>query len=630
MKRFLSYKTIGQRLHNLSALFSYGGVALFLLLALMRTESSFSRQIECFIGLTLWLLTAALVTSIFAKRIKSGFTIVDLFFFLFFIYLTINHLFLSPVNASGKYLVLLLLGINYFSLRIIFSAYQNMGKFMSIVIVICGLVEAFLGIRQFLGMSPSLHSGFAMTGTFFNPGPYGGYLSVAMSIALYYLVHYHQSFIRSIRQLRGRLALTIKQPVTWIYSLSGLAFALAFIIFFGVMSRAAMVALGVSGIFILWHKRSFKSSIIKAIKIHRKKVLLFVTLPLILVGGVGIATYHVKKDSANGRLFLWQMSCNIIAEHPVTGAGFGTFPSAYAQIQADYFSKNPESAAINVADSPEYGFNEYLQLGAETGLIGLALFLLTAGAALIRLVKKRDALTYGMIALVVFAFFSYPFNLLPFQTLLALFIVAGATTTQNNSESSIDWYARILGAGICLILLYLHALTAETFANKVAAKKEWEKAAYLYRTMCYEESTKEYAVLYPLLKDDFCFLFEYGHALNKIGQYEQSNHILSQGCALSSDPMFYNIMGNNYKGLGNIVEAEKAYQHAFDILPNRLYPLYLLMKLHVESDQSDRTYEMAQKVMNFLPKIDSPAVRDMKREAKRLLDNNSLSSQLNN
>ena len=67
------------------------------------------------------------------------------------------------------------------------------------------------------------------------------------------------------------------------------------------------------------------------------------------------------------------------------------FPSAYGDVQAAYFaSGNASETEKYVAGNPEYGFNEYLQIAIESGIIGLLLF---------------------------FTFFSYPFSVLPFRLL---------------------------------------------------------------------------------------------------------------------------------------------------------------------------------------------------------------------
>lgn len=53
----------------------------------------------------------------------------------------------------------------------------------------CGLLaagawEALAGWRQLLGLAASHHHRFALTGTFFNPGPYGIFLALTLVVAL--------------------------------------------------------------------------------------------------------------------------------------------------------------------------------------------------------------------------------------------------------------------------------------------------------------------------------------------------------------------------------------------------------------------------------------------------------------
>ena len=47
-----------------------------------------------------------------------------------------------------------------------------------------GLIEAIWGFRQLQGWAYSNHSLFRLTGSFFNPGPYSGYLAITLPVAL--------------------------------------------------------------------------------------------------------------------------------------------------------------------------------------------------------------------------------------------------------------------------------------------------------------------------------------------------------------------------------------------------------------------------------------------------------------
>lgn len=49
-----------------------------------------------------------------------------------------------------------------------------------------GMVETVWGMRQLYGFTASGHSHYALTGSFFNPGPYAGYLAMILPICLYH------------------------------------------------------------------------------------------------------------------------------------------------------------------------------------------------------------------------------------------------------------------------------------------------------------------------------------------------------------------------------------------------------------------------------------------------------------
>ena len=51
---------------------------------------------------------------------------------------------------------------------------------ITVFFVFTGLVEAVWGLRQLYGFTPSYHNLFKLTGSFFNSGPYSGYLAVVL------------------------------------------------------------------------------------------------------------------------------------------------------------------------------------------------------------------------------------------------------------------------------------------------------------------------------------------------------------------------------------------------------------------------------------------------------------------
>ena len=97
-------------------------------------------------------------------------------------YITINRYFFQfNFGFSLRYIELLGLGVLYFILRSL--SYKNY-IWLLLAVVISGIIQAVYGNLQLLGYYSSNHSGFKLTGSFFNPGPYAGFLVSVFPIAL--------------------------------------------------------------------------------------------------------------------------------------------------------------------------------------------------------------------------------------------------------------------------------------------------------------------------------------------------------------------------------------------------------------------------------------------------------------
>ena len=148
----------------------------------------------------------------------------------------------------------------------------------------------------------------------------------------------------------------------------------------------------------------------------------------------------------------------------------------------------------------------------------------------------------------------------------------------------------------------------------------WKKTERWHMMEYYEYVVEDGEALLPLFNNDRRFLFAYGQSLNKMGQYEKSDSILKLGTEVSSDPMFWNVMGNNSLALGKYREAEECYKHAFYMVPNRLYPLCLLAKLYHTEGDTVQFLEMADKVETFIPKVESANTEQLRTEIRELKD----------
>jgi len=296
--------------------------------------------------------------------------------------------------------------------------------------------------------------------------------------------------------------------------------------------------------------------------------------------------------------------------------GYGKYAAEYGNAQAAFFLKKDRPASqIMVADSPDYAFNEYVQITVELGIVGLIIFLLTIGSTLFFCNSPFSIFHSSFLAFLVFAVFSYPFSVLP---LSIFFVVLLALLAPSSSKLSISFPLR-LQMGFLAICWSITAFGAYQILSKRDAYSKMSSLQMHYQINHSLETVDNYLELYPALRHEKVFLFELGQILSKSEQFAESNGIFEEYLRIDSDPMIYNCMGNNYKSLGAYSKAEKMYIRASQIVPNRHYPLYLLMKLYQETHQTDKAIAIAETLLNKPVKVPSTAIREMRDEARKLI-----------
>lgn len=474
--------------------------------------------------------------------------------------------------------------------------FKSKGDFISLdsviswVLVVLGGSEAILGLRQLYGFATSGHSMYALTGSFFNPGPYSGYLAMILPVCLY------QWLVCGRRG--GRVV-------------AGGVMLLIFCVLPAGMSRSAWLAAGVSCLCVYaWHM-DWTDKFRLLWQQQRQRVVMVVVGGFCVLLLAGYLLFVLKPDSARGRLFMWKITCRAIAEKPLTGYGIHNFAAAYGNAQETYFAAGDyEPWEERVAGSPEYAFNEYLQATVELGIPLAVCLLVVVVLCLYRGVRKgRYGICGAILSLMIFSFSSYPLQLPVFIVTFGGLLVAclsGADRWQ--------WLGLAVSVGIIGGFRLKNDLQVEQ------ACREWMNARVLYNAGAYQSAEKEYGRLYPLLRDRASFLFEYGHGLHKQQQFGKSNRILKEALQRSCDPMILNVIGKNYQQMGDCLSAEDWFIRSTHRLPGRIYPYYLLAKLYAEPSfrQPDKFEKMKRMVLTKEPKVHSTAIRQMREEIKKI------------
>jgi tetratricopeptide (TPR) repeat protein len=388
------------------------------------------------------------------------------------------------------------------------------------------------------------------------------------------------------------------------------------------MSRASwLAALGGSAfIGIMYGLQSKK--ITSYLKKHKKRAVIF-SLVLIILSVISlVGLFLLKKDSASGRAFTWKIALQIIKENPL-GIGLGNFAGSYGDTQSTYFASGIGTEKEEyVAEGVEYAFNEYLQICVETGIVPFFIFLAFVVCILHLGIKNKNYLQSGsLISLLIFALMSYPFNILPF---VIAFLFLSVLCMANNNEKSKNKksYPKFIIWAFLISMLVAIILSMYKIYPSYEAYKQWNKTRILYSRELYKEAVEQYAEQYPFLQDEIIFLFEYNQCLLKSKEYEKSNEILQHTKQISCTPMIYNTMGNNYQSLKQYELAEQYFKKAANLVPNRLYPHYLLAKLYHEMGLKEKMESEINIVLTKPPKVESMAVKEMGEELIQLTINN--------
>ena len=86
-----------------------------------------------------------------------------------------------------------------------------------------------------------------------------------------------------------------------------------------------------------------------------------------------VSTFNIQGSSLRARLLIWQTTLDMIKDRPLFGSGIGTFKMNYLDYQAEILQKNPHY--IKYSGKAAEAHNEYLQMMAELGIVGLGVFL---------------------------------------------------------------------------------------------------------------------------------------------------------------------------------------------------------------------------------------------------------------
>ena len=485
--------------------------------------------------------------------------------------------FISPKTDTKWYAFYLIGGIWLLFWCITETSDKNINiDFYIFTIITCCFLNAVYGVFQCFLILPAAGC-HPVVGCFDNPAGFSSAISISFPFCFYFFQKDHW-----IRIYSTICAITMLTAIILSESRSGILTCFL--------------------ISVLYLHRLFKLS-------RRIKLVLLAILVIIVFCGL----YLYKKDSADGRMLIWMCSMEMIKEKPLWGFGNNGFRANYMDYQAKYFENNPGSKYVMLAGNVHHPFNEFLRFTVNHGIVGVVL-LLTLIFVLLRLSVQKSDLSrmvhFSLIAIGVFSSFSYPFKY-PFTWLTLIFCIS---LLMRNAK--IIRKNKILNNTIISVLVVCIPVFLFQKYDQMLIDAKWGTI---------EKSTNEeikltyYADLYPKLKNNFLFLYNYSAALSLNGYYGKSLEIANECNLIFSDYDLELLIGDNYREIRKYDEAEKCYKQASKMFPVKFRPLYDLHSLYLASGKIAKAKELAFIIRDKPIKIVSPEVIRIKSEMKQFL-----------
>ena len=345
--------------------------------------------------------------------------------------------------------------------------------------------------------------------------------------------------------------------------------------------------------------------------------LILLLLPFLLA----VAFYSIKKDSADGRMLIWKVTLREVVSGNVTLLPREENFSAFlGDAQERYFSSAERPwEEQRLAGGPDDAYNEYLQILVEDGLVVFVVVILLLLFVVWVLWKSKDNLKVPLAgsfaSITILSFFSYPLRC-PTSLTLILFVLATCCCVAICKER-----ARVVS--LCVAYIGLAIWFIYKFQTDQRLERAIDQSRHI-EVLCISKVTDNllccYQNLYPFLNDRPEYLLAYSKALLENKDYDRCNMIINQAKPLSGDPVFHIVQGKCMEQQKLYSEAEVSYLKAYNRVPHRIYPLFLLMSMYRDQGLISNAKKIAIKISGIKPKIPSAEFYEIQDSARAVLN----------
>jgi len=474
-------------------------------------------------------------------------------------------------------------------------------------------------------------------------------------VSIYTLFHYY-GVISYLKEF-GPVISTIGQK-NWISNYLALIFPIMFsyfllekakrinIIYFIILSiiyaalmicqsRGIWISISLTSIFAIYIILKFK--LVKTFKENKKwLILLILTFTIITiiystdnplnksaitVKERAMSTFDEKDPSINTRLLIWGTTLDMIKDGPILGSGIGTFKINYLNYQAEFLQDNPDY--IKYWGHAREVHNEYLQMWAELGIIGLGIFLsiLFIFYNIIRKYLKKEnnkkkkiivfGLLLGIICFLIHSLFTFPLHVPALGS--AFFVILGLTVVyikdfhfsefgilKNKNNNIMKLQSPRLNILFTILIILVMILAIDSFVLKpylaeVYAYKGRENLALNK----YDNAISNFEYASKLDPYNGRILLNLGATYYNLGFFNEAEKTLKHSQKYYNDRNIYRNLGLCYIQLERFQEAKEELKHAIYLDPKFTKAYFDLAHLYAKQEEYDKAIVEWNKILEI-------------------------------
>jgi len=334
-----------------------------------------------------------------------------------------------------------------------------------------------------------------------------------------------------------------------------------------------------------------------------------------------ISTFDEQDPSINRHLLKWKITLDMIKDKPIFGSGIGTFKMNYLDYQADFLKDNPYY--IKYSEKAREAHNEYLQMWAEIGIIGLVIFIgviLIFYGLIINYLKKVDndkdkiivfGLVLGITCFLIHCLFTFPLHVpalgVTFFTLVGLTVIYIRKINLLKTDSdNRPKELKLKNKGIKIALTILVLVFMIWAINLVAVKPYIAEIQY-FNGMRYSVDSN-YSEALPYFEHAASLDPYNGRILHALGTTYYNMGILNKAEEALQRTTRYLIDANTFYNLGLVYyqaglfsKAEEEFKYAVCLMPKFTKAYYDLGYLYFTQGKYDDTIEQWNNILEIEP-----------------------------